>query len=135
MSASSAKSPSPTLATLWKFLPSLCLLLLVVVPPFSGTLSFYRCAVFALIAVPAVSLILKPASPSRTVMTALFLGGAFTLWALIAAWFGIDRAYSLKRWLGEHLIVFLLFAAILLNRHPLHLRLILWAGILSTLFI
>jgi len=123
----------PTL--LWDLLPTLCLVVAIIVPPFAGTLAFYRTAVFLLIAHTAISISVAPRKIPRPLLVTLGLGGAFTAWSLLSAIFGIDPGYSKGRWLSEHFFVFLFFCAIVLNPHRFKLAPVLWAGILSTLFI
>ena len=122
-------------AGLWEFLPSLFLFVLIVAPPFAGTISLYRSAMFLLIAHTALSLCLSPVHISRSLGIILVLGAAFTAWSLLSAIAGVDSHYSRGKWMSEHLYVFLFFAAAALNPNRFCLPLILWAGILSALLI
>ena len=120
---------------LWEFLPSLFLFVMIVAPPFAGTIGLYRSAMFLLIAHTVFSLCRNPVKVPRSLGIVLALGTAFTAWSLVSAEFGIDPSYSLPRWFSEHLFVFLCFCGVTLNPYRYRLKMILWAGILSTLCI
>lgn len=120
---------------LWEFFPTLFLSVIILAPPFAGTIGFYRAAMFLLIAHVAISLFRNPAPIPRSLITVLAFGAAFTVWSLLSAIFGIDPHYSRGKWVTEHLYFFLFFAAVTLNSGRYCLPFILWAGILSTLFI
>ena len=115
----------------WKLLPSLCLFIVIVAPPFAGTISLYRAAMFALMGHTLVSCFQKRPSISRRLWIILSLGGAFTFWSLLSAIYGIDPRYSLSRWESEHLYGYLFFCAIVLNPCGYSVPLVLWGGILS----
>ncbi len=115
----------------WKLLPSFCLLIVIIAPPFAGTISLYRAAMFILIGHTLVSCILKCPTLSRPLWIILLWGGGFTFWSLLSAIHGIDPRYSLSRWESEHLYGYLFFCAIVLNPCGYSVPLILWGGILS----
>ena len=119
----------------WGLIPTLCLCLAILAPPFAGSVTLYEAAMFLLVGHTVVACCLRPPKLSRSLKIILALGGFFTLWSLLSAFFGIDAKYSFRRWESEHLYVFLFFCAIALNPEPLRVRWLLWAGIASTLLI
>lgn len=119
----------------WRLIPTFCLMVVILVAPFAGTLSIYRTAMFALMAHTLACCWSRRPALARGVGKVLVLGTLFTAWSLLAACFGIDPAYSIRRWQSEHLYAFLFFAAILINPCGLRVNFLIWSGIASVGFI